>query len=63
MGELWHTGVEDAPEGELLLVFQQMTGFCLREKRGGDWYDEHENFDDSELEITHWMNLPEHPDD
>lgn len=48
-------------EGKLVLCIQDMTGICLRERRGEDWYDENEIFDDSELDILYWHDLPEHP--
>lgn len=35
-----------------------MTGRCLRYRtESGDWYDENEIYDDSELEITHWAEI------
>lgn len=46
------------PVNELVLVNQQMTGRCLRYRtEDGDWYNEYETYDDSELEITHWAEI------
>ena len=50
------------PDGVLVLVYQDMTGKCLRSRsEEGNWYDENNNFDDSELDITHWSYLLEDP--
>ncbi len=54
--------IEEAPQDTLILVYQHMTGKCLRSYNGEDWYDENEIWDDSELEITHFWSEPL-PDD
>ena len=49
----------------LVIVFQRMTGFRLMQLQGSanetEWYDENNNYDDSEFDITHWQPLPEPP--
>lgn len=50
---------EKPPQGELVIVLQEMTGFCLREFHGDAGYDEHNNYDDSELENYCWASLKE----
>ena len=54
--------IETAPDNELMLVWQEMTGICLREKRDDDFWCENNFLDDSELEVTHWMPLPDPPE-
>lgn len=47
------------PENELVLVIQELTGQCLRKYVPEvGWYDEAENYDDSELEVYRWTPLP-----
>lgn len=46
------------PEDQLVLVWQDFTGYGLRSRHGEYWYDESENLDDSELEIIKWWELP-----
>jgi len=59
--------VEDRlPEDRVLvLCWQESMGACIREHIYEDgyvsWYDEHNNYDDSDLKITHWMPLPPPP--
>lgn len=59
--------VEDKlpPSGELVLVWQHMTGRCLREVTDYgthiEWHDENNQLDDSELDITYWQFLPAPP--
>ena len=51
------------PRNELVLVTQELVGRCLRSLGDdGCWRDENEIFDDSGLEINHWMLLPEAPE-
>ncbi len=47
------------PDNILILVKQNLTGVCLRKLICGEWYDENENIDDSELEIYEWAYIPE----
>lgn len=66
--EGWVSVEDRLPElYELVLVFQDMTGICLRQLQGSvnetEWYDENNNYDDSELDITHWQPLPAAPTD
>lgn len=54
------------PVDELVLVYQQVTGRCLRyrvvvDEPGLSWYDENHNYDDSGLEVAHWLPLAEEP--
>lgn len=55
--------IETAPERELVLVWQEFGGIVLRSYQSGEWWTEDEFLDDSGLEITHWMPLPEPPSD
>lgn len=51
------------PTEQLVLVYQELTGHCLRAlSEDGYWYDENEDLDDSELFITHWAELLEAPE-
>lgn len=56
---MWIDINEEQPVTDnLVLVLQDMTGRCLRYRtESGDWYDENEIYDDSELEITHWAEI------
>jgi hypothetical protein len=46
------------PLGVLVLVEQELTGRCLRYRApADDWYDEAGNYDDSKLEIKHWVPI------
>lgn len=51
---------EKPPVGKLVLVWMgDFYGYGLRELHSnGDWYDEHNDFDDSEIEILQWTYLP-----
>lgn len=61
MKDKWQP-IETAPEDTLLLVWQEW-GPRLRYIRHGELWDENEFLDDSEREVSHWMPLPEPPED
>lgn len=59
---VWHDVKEVPPvNDQLLLVWIDCKGYALRELCDGVWYDENENYDDGDLEITHWTELPLSP--
>jgi len=51
--------MSEVPQKTLVLCNQGMTGVCLRYFDGDNAYDEHENFDDSDLPFYGWWPIPE----
>jgi hypothetical protein len=58
-------GEQLPPIGQLVLVYQNTTGFGLRRLVNDDdvteWYDENNFLDDSELLVYCWAALPDAP--
>lgn len=56
--------ISTMPIDKLVLVYSKFSGCCLRTKSSeGSLWDENEFLDDSEIDYTHWCELPKIPEE